>query len=277
MKSNSSKDYYVYVYIDPRDFTEFYYGKGRGKRKYAHLHDEKDSEKTEIIRQIIETGLEPIIRVIAKDLTEEQAFLIEKTLIWKLGRNLSNVSSGKYKDNFRPEKNLYKEIYGFDYSNGVYFFNCGDDGKNQRKWEDFYKYGFITAGGGPQYSDAIRTFEINDIACVYLSKHGYVGIGEIKSKAVQVDNFLLKGKKIFDLRLIGKYKENEKPEYNREYMCAIKWISAVERDRAFFERKTGLFAPISVKASMENQVETLKRIQEYFDVDINKYLGFEET
>jgi hypothetical protein len=26
-------DYYVYVYIDPRNFEEFYYGKGRGNRK----------------------------------------------------------------------------------------------------------------------------------------------------------------------------------------------------------------------------------------------------
>ena len=26
-------DYYVYVYIDPRNYEEFYFGKGRGSRK----------------------------------------------------------------------------------------------------------------------------------------------------------------------------------------------------------------------------------------------------
>jgi len=26
-------DYYVYVYIDPRNHEEFYYGKGKGSRK----------------------------------------------------------------------------------------------------------------------------------------------------------------------------------------------------------------------------------------------------
>ena len=29
-------DYYVYVYIDPRNHEEFYYGKGVGSRKDAH-------------------------------------------------------------------------------------------------------------------------------------------------------------------------------------------------------------------------------------------------
>lgn len=37
MKDNS--DYYVYVYIDPRSLEEFYYGKGKGSRKYAHLSE----------------------------------------------------------------------------------------------------------------------------------------------------------------------------------------------------------------------------------------------
>ncbi|MBE2274655.1 MAG: GIY-YIG nuclease family protein [Flavobacteriales bacterium] len=80
-------DYYVYVYIDPRNYEEFYYGKGKGNRKDAHLNDESDSEKARRIKDIQKAGLKPIIRVIVKDLTEKEAFLIEKTLIWKLGRN----------------------------------------------------------------------------------------------------------------------------------------------------------------------------------------------
>ena len=78
-KNNSG--YYVYVYIDPRNFEEFYYGKGKGKRKFAHLSDDSDNEKTKRIKAIQKIGLEPIIKVIANSLTEDQAFLIEKTLI----------------------------------------------------------------------------------------------------------------------------------------------------------------------------------------------------
>ena len=46
-------DYYVYVYIDPRDYQPFYYGKGRGSRKQAHLLEDDGSEKFERISEIV--------------------------------------------------------------------------------------------------------------------------------------------------------------------------------------------------------------------------------
>lgn len=224
-----SSDYYVYVYIDPIDYSEFYYGKGRGDRKNAHLSDDSDSDKTRIIKEIVDSGLDPIIRVVARDLTESEAFLIEKTLIWKLGKTLSNKSSGMFADKFRPKKTLYKELFGFDFKNGVFFFNCGDNGKNQRKWEDFKDHGFLTAGGGKTYSDAIRTFEVGDIACVYLSTKGYVGVGRIRSKAIIVDDFRINGRSVFELVLSGSYERTiDRPE-DSEYMCQIEWIRAVDR------------------------------------------------
>jgi hypothetical protein len=72
-------DYYVYVYIDPRNFEEFYYGKGSGSRKDAHLADTSDSAKAKRIAAIRKAGAEPIIRVIARGLSEEEALLIEAT------------------------------------------------------------------------------------------------------------------------------------------------------------------------------------------------------
>ena len=97
-----SSDYYVYVYIDPRNFEEFYFGKGTGARKDAHLQDHSDTQKAHRIEAIRKAGLEPTIRIIARDLSEHDALLVEKTLLWKLGKNLTNISSGHYKDNFRP-------------------------------------------------------------------------------------------------------------------------------------------------------------------------------
>ena len=70
-------DYYVHVYIDPRNFEEFYFGKGRGSRKDAHLSDTSDSEKAKRIAAIEAAGLKPIIRVIARDLSEHDALLVE--------------------------------------------------------------------------------------------------------------------------------------------------------------------------------------------------------
>lgn len=42
----ATSEYYVYVYIDPRNFEEFYYGKGKGLRKNAHLKKLKDLEES---------------------------------------------------------------------------------------------------------------------------------------------------------------------------------------------------------------------------------------
>ena len=49
-------DYYVYVYIDPRNYEEFYYGKGIGSRKVAHLNDTSDSAKAKRIADIQREG-----------------------------------------------------------------------------------------------------------------------------------------------------------------------------------------------------------------------------
>jgi hypothetical protein len=35
MKTDSN--YYVYAYLDPRNYEMLYVGKGKGSRKYAHL------------------------------------------------------------------------------------------------------------------------------------------------------------------------------------------------------------------------------------------------
>jgi hypothetical protein len=92
MTTGNTAVFYVYVYIDPRNFEAFYYGKGTGSRKNVHLSDQRDSEKVKRIKAIKKEGLEPIIKVIANGLTEKEALLVEKTLIWKLGRNLTNLS-----------------------------------------------------------------------------------------------------------------------------------------------------------------------------------------
>ncbi len=56
-----SENYYVYVYIDPRNYEEFYSWQGKGNRKDAHLKDARDSDKTKTIAEIKKAGLEPII------------------------------------------------------------------------------------------------------------------------------------------------------------------------------------------------------------------------
>ncbi len=240
-RSHNPNNYYVYVYIDPRNFEEFYYGKGKGNRKDAHLKDQRDSDKTRTIAEIKAVGLEPIIRVIAKDLTEGEALLVEKTLLWKLGKTLTNVSKGHRKTNFRPFNTMYKEIPDFDFSNDVYYVNVGEGRK--RSWDDCRRFGFLAAGGGKKWSDPIKTLSIGDTVVAYLKGHGYVGVGIVKDKAVNVTNFRYKNKSLRDVQLvcpeIFEHYENEKADF----LVKVKWLKSFPREEAKWKKMPAFSLP----------------------------------
>lgn len=267
----TTEDYYVYVYIDPRNFEEFYYGKGKGNRKDSHLKDEADSEKTQRIKAIQKVGLHPIIRVIAKDLTEREAFLIEKTLIWKLGRTLTNKSSGHFANKFRPHDTMYRDdLPEFDFKNGIYYVNIGQDKTTERVWDDCRKYGFLSAGQDKKWSDPLRTLNKGDIVVAYLKNHGYVGVGKVTETAVPARDFIYNGKHLKDLPLqstgLLKNSDNEKTDY----IVKIQWIKTVPKEEAKWQKGAGLFTTQLIKASLEAQPKTLEFIKELFGVSFER-------
>jgi uncharacterized protein len=88
--------YYVYLYIDPRDDSVFYVGKGNGNRAFAHLGDESENVKVARIREIRNSGLQPRIEILVHGLeTDEVAKKIEASVIdlLKIG-NLTNLARG---------------------------------------------------------------------------------------------------------------------------------------------------------------------------------------
>ena len=262
--------YYVYVYIDPRNFEEFYYGKGKWNRKDAHLSDESDTEKVKRIKAIKKEGLEPIIKVIAKDLTEREAFLVEKTLIWKLGRTLLNISSGQFADKFRKHDTLHLELSGFDFSNGLYYVNVGEG--NTRCWADCREYGFLSAWQDMKYSNPIQTLEIWDIVVAYLKNHGYVGIGRVIEKAIKVNEYRIAGQSLKSLPLkeirIFENSDNEKSEY----LVKVEWIRSVESNGAKWQKKSKLFSSQLIKASLEWQKLTREFLETEFDISFRDLL-----
>lgn len=269
---NDKPEYYVYVYIDPRNFEEFYYGKGMGKRKLAHLQDENDSEKTKRIKEIRKVGLEPLIKVIAKGLTQNEAFLVEKTLIWKLGRTLTNKSSGHFVDKFRPHNKLHVDLFGFDYQNGIYYFNV--DERHERSWADCKKYGFLSAGGGKIFGEQIQSFYKGDVVVAYVGGKGYVGVGIIIEEAVMAKDFRINGKKLDELNLKSKRmmeKNADNPE-KAEYLVKVKWKATCDTDDAKWIRNKRLFAGRMAKASLQNQEETINFVSSAFNIDLENLL-----
>jgi hypothetical protein len=232
-------NFYVYVYIDPRNLEEFYFGKGRGSRKDAHLSDTSDSEKARRIAAIHKAGLKPIIRVIARDLSEHDALLVEKTLLWKLGRQLTNVSSGHYSENFRPHNTIHLELSGFDYQSGVYYYNVGEG--PHRNWDDYKRVGFISAGQGIRWRDAMLGFQKGDVVAAYLKNSGFVGIGVLTDRAKPIREVTIKGKPLLSHNLIcHSMADNAESDELCEYVAPVQWATAVERDQAKWKTKAGI-------------------------------------
>jgi len=264
-----TNDYYVYVYIDPRNFEEFYFGKGTGARKDAHLSDESISDKTQRISDIHKAGQKPIIRVIARDLSEHDALLVEKTLLWKLGRGLTNISSGHYCDNFRPENTMHVELSGFDYRCGIYYYNVGDGG--HRTWEDYVEFGFISAGQGIRWRNAMQGFHVGDIVAAYLKGKGFVGVGQLTTVAKPIRDVVIDGKPLLSHKLrCSNMAENIDSDDLCEYVATVKWIKTVDRNYPKMKHKSGIYTTTHVRASLDSQPQTIAFLEKEFGVNLRE-------
>lgn len=99
--------HYVYCLVDPRDKKIFYIGKGQGNRVFAHtndaLNENAESLKLETIRDIRHSGFDVAHYIIRHRLTEEEAFMLESTLIdfltypqFNMKSVLTNIVSGHH-------------------------------------------------------------------------------------------------------------------------------------------------------------------------------------
>lgn len=259
--------YYVYVYIDPRNLEEFYYGKGKGSRRYAHLSDTADSEKATRIRAIEREGLAPIIRTVAARLTEPEAHLIETTLIWKLGRGLTNKAAGRFASLFRRHNTIHRELQGFDFENGIYYFNVGEG--PHRNWDDCLRLDFLSAGQGSKWRDQILDLGEGDVVVAYLKRKGYVGVGKVISRAVPYLEFRREGQLLHELNLVAPAMQaNCNDPVKSEYVIGVRWIKSVSRSEAKWKPRAGLYTTQLVRASLERQATTLAFVEKEFNVDL---------
>ena len=90
--------FYVYAYIDPRDESVFYIGKGVGARATDHLFDKSESKKVARIGSIRADGYEPRIDIVAHQLRDDlEASRVEAALIELFGVNqLTNLVRGRF-------------------------------------------------------------------------------------------------------------------------------------------------------------------------------------
>jgi len=145
---------YVYAYLDPRkkletpinllidgeiilfEYYPFYIGKGCGSRMFEHLRldvNDKNIKKKEIIESLIDSGYEPIIKMVKNELTNNEAYNLENILITKL-ENLTNIAGGKSK-NTKYKIDNYKST--LEYNKKKIIVDMLNDGK---KIKDIAKF-----------------------------------------------------------------------------------------------------------------------------------------
>jgi hypothetical protein len=56
------------------------------------------------------------------------------------------------------------------------------------------KFGFISAGQGIRWRDAMLGFQKGDVVAAYLKNHGFVGIGVLTDRAKPIRAVTIKGK-----------------------------------------------------------------------------------
>ncbi len=94
--------FYVYAYIDPRDESVFYIGKGVGARATDHLLDKTESVKVARIISIREAGFEPRIEIVAHQLRDDlESSRVEAAIIEIIGVNkLANLVRGRFSTDY---------------------------------------------------------------------------------------------------------------------------------------------------------------------------------
>ena len=100
---SKSNNFYVYIYLNPlKQYEPFYVGKGSKIRAYNHLKENLYNRHFNFTIKKIqrETNNNPIIIIYEKNLSENEAFNIEKELIKIIGRrdlktgSLCNLTEG---------------------------------------------------------------------------------------------------------------------------------------------------------------------------------------
>ena len=269
------EDYYVYVCIDPRNLEIFYYGKGKISRKEVFLKFEgdsrKDSEKNKIIKEIKKEGLEPIIKVIAKGLTEKEALLVESSLTWNKGKPLERKSFEDYAEKFRPHNKLHVNLLGFDFEKSIYIIHVEEG--DHHSWEDCKRFGFLLARQNPKWNEQLKALEIGDVIVAYLKNYGYVGVGKVSQKALEVNQFTVNQHPISDFSYQQVNRNENVANINSEFLLRIEWIKTVEKERAVWKNKDKLFTGKLMVASLVDQAPTLFIIEKELGVKFSEILS----
>ena len=145
---------------------------------------------------------------------------------------------------------------------GLWYVNVGQS--EHRSWEDMRKYGFLAAGHGRVYSDALRRLKPDDRVFAYQKGYGYVGYGLVSSPVVPVSEFLYGGEPILKapLEQAGLAREADNPDLS-EYLIGVSWEKALPLSQA--KTFPGIFANPNIVCKLRDPA-TIEFLRDEFSI-----------
>lgn len=146
-----------------------------------------------------------------------------------------------------------------------WFVNVGEG--SHRNWDDNRKYGYLSAGGGANYAQAIKRLRVGDKIFAYLSGVGYVGYGVIAKEAVMIKDFFAEqeGKNLLDLPLKAtKAGAHADDPSLCEWAIKIDWMKTFGPEDAKYLKGVPVYRNVVCKL---NHSETVSFLEREFEIE----------
>ncbi len=169
---------------------------------------------------------------------------------------------------------LHKELFDFDFQNGVYYMNVGEGNSDTRCWEDCRDYGFMAAGQDwDSWGKKLHVLKVGDVICAYIAGHGYTGIGIVTEKAIPASDFKFKGKPLgsYKLKQPNVYLSNAGTK-DCDFLVKVNWKKTIPKEQAVKVGRNA-FTTALIVASLENQPKTLKYLENQFGVSFKRLIS----
>jgi len=154
-----------------------------------------------------------------------------------------------------------------DTREGFWFVNVGEvAGRDTRNWDDCREYGFLAAGYGAKYSNAMKRLPLGARVFAYVTGLGYVGYGEVIQPAVMARDFIPDGSVLPLLKIPdvgGNMGHDLDDEDVAEWCVGIRWHMTFDREEA--KRFPGAFANQNVVCKLGDQ-KTIAYLRKEFNV-----------
>ena len=145
--------------------------------------------------------------------------------------------------------------------NGEYYVNFGAD--QTRIWDEAVKFGFISGGGGPWYSNSLRMLAPGDRVWVKIPGAGFVGVGRVSGSRVSAKEFMIDDRPALEV-MSGNYHREFVDEPDRaEYFVPVVWEKTLPASKAvqevgMFGNQNTVCRPVTPK--WRTTVERLKQL-----------------